>query len=94
MVWWLLSLEMDTATWVQILYKAVCISHNANIIKKDINQAMGKLKDRLGSLTLVWQSVLEKENSEFKPVKLCLKIGLVSYPARVGGVDKIHRSFF
>ena len=30
--------------------------------------------------------VLEKENSEFKPVKLCLKIDLVSYPARAEGL--------
>ncbi len=28
------------------------------------------------------QLVYEKEKSEFKPVKLCLKIDLVSYPAR------------
>ncbi len=28
----------------------------------------------------------EKENSEFKPVKLCLKIDLVSYPARAEGL--------
>ena len=31
---------------------------------------------------LVKQLVEGKENSEFKPVKLCLKIDLVSYPAR------------
>ena len=28
---------------------------------------------------LVWQSVKEKENSEFQPVELCLKIDLVSH---------------
>ena len=27
-------------------------------------------------------SLDEKENSEFKPVKLCLEIDLVSYPVR------------
>ena len=32
------------------------------------------------------QLVLEKENSEFKPVKLRLKIDLVSYPARMEGL--------
>ena len=32
------------------------------------------------------QLVLEKENSEFKPVKLRLKIHLVSYPARAEGL--------
>ena len=32
-----------------------------------------------------------KENSEFKPVKLCLKIDVVSYPARVEGlVNRIY----
>ena len=38
------------------------------------------------------QLVLEKENSEFKPVKLRLKIDLVSYPVRAEGLvdmDKI-----
>ena len=34
------------------------------------------------------QLVLEKENSEFKPVKLRLKIYLVSYPARAEGLGK------
>ena len=28
------------------------------------------------------------ENSEFNPVKLCLKIDLVSYPARAEGLGK------
>ena len=32
------------------------------------------------------QLVQEKENSEFKPVKLCLKIDLVSYPAWAEGL--------
>ena len=32
------------------------------------------------------QLVKEKEYSEFKPVKLCLKIDLVSYPARAEGL--------
>ena len=31
---------------------------------------------------MVRQLVKEKENSQFKPVKLRLKIDLVSYPAR------------
>ena len=34
------------------------------------------------------QIVYEKENSEFKPVKLRLKIDLVSYPARAEGLGK------
>ena len=33
-------------------------------------------------------SVKEKENSEFKPVKLRLKIDHVLYPARVEGLGK------
>ena len=35
------------------------------------------------------QLVQEKENSEFKPVKLRLKIDLVSYPARAEGLVNI-----
>ena len=34
------------------------------------------------------QLVYEKENSEFKPVKLRLKIDLVSYPAQAEGLGK------
>ncbi len=34
------------------------------------------------------QLAKEKENSEFKPVKLRLKIDLVSYSARVEGFGK------
>ena len=35
---------------------------------------------------MVRQLVEEKENSELKPVKLRLKIDLVSYPARAEGL--------
>ena len=37
---------------------------------------------------MVRQLVWEKENSEFKPVKLRLKIDLASYPARAEGLGK------
>ncbi len=43
----------------------------------------------LGSLALVRQPV-QKENSKFKPVKLCLKIDLVSHPAHVEGVGLVN----
>ena len=45
--------------------------------------AIGKEMARLGSLTLVWQLVKEKENSKFKPVKFCLSIDFVSHPTQV-----------
>ena len=64
----------------------------------------------MSSSALVRQQILEKENSEFKPAKLRLKIDLVSYPARAEGLgkyiyiyiyswkpdrsDKMRRSFF
>ena len=35
--------------------------------------AIGKWQGRLDFLALVWQLILEKENFEFKPVKLRLK---------------------
>ena len=68
-----------------------CISQSTNTLGKGMNPitlppAMGKY--RLGSSALVRQLVLEKEYSEFKPVKLCLKIDLVSYPARAEGLGK------
>ena len=38
------------------------------------------------------QLVSEKKNSEFKPVKLYLKIDLVSYPARAEGlVNRVNK---
>ena len=51
-----------------------------------IPPAMGKQQDRLGSSALARQLVQEKENCEFKPVELRLKIDLVSYPARAEGL--------
>ena len=46
---------------------------------------------RLDSSALVRQLVLEKENSEFKPVKLRLKTDLVSYPAQAEGLGKYDK---
>ena len=52
---------------------------------------MGKIVGQTGSSALVRQLVWEKENSEFKPVKLRLKIDLVSYLARAEGlVNRIN----
>ena len=39
-----------------------------------------------------YNSQKEKENSEFKPVKLHLKIDLVSYPAQAEGLGKYDNS--
>ena len=66
---------MDTVIRVQILDVVVCISHSANKLRKGMNPtvlhpAMGKLLGRLGSVTLLWQLVLEKKNSKFKLVKI------------------------
>ena len=36
----------------------------------------------------------EKENSEFKPVKICLKIDLVSYPARAEGLVNMYMNIY
>ena len=69
---------MDTATRVQILEETDYISHT---LGKGMNPiipppAMGKIVGQ----------TRKKENSDFKPVKLCLKIDLVSYPARAEGL--------
>ena len=46
---------------------------------------------RLGSSALLRQLVLEKENSEFKPVKVRFKkIDLASYPARAEGLVNMY----
>ena len=47
--------------------------------------AIGKSQRRLSSLGLVIEPVKEKENSEFKPAILHLKIDLMSHHARDGG---------
>ena len=85
------SQEMDTATRVQILDETDCISHSTNTLGKGMNliilpPAMGKQQGRLGSSAQVRQLIQEKDNSKFKPLKLRLKIDLVSYPARAEGL--------
>ena len=64
---------MDGANQVQILDKAGCILHSTNTLCKGIQQAISistisKELGRQGSLNF------EKKNSEFKPVKLRLKL--------------------
>ena len=44
---------MDTATRVQILDEADCISRSTNTFVKGMNPTMGKLWDSPGSLALV-----------------------------------------
>ena len=66
---------MDTMTWVLILDKAVCISFGTNTLEKCMNPtiflpSMGKYQSILGSFTLMWQPVKEKENFKLKSVKL------------------------
>ena len=61
------------------------MSYYINKLGKGMNPTIllpgkGKQLGWLSSLTLVWQSVQEKENS------LHLKIGLVSHPAHSRGV--------
>ena len=88
--------HIKTNTWcpppvsdVQILDETDCISHSTNTLGKGMNQIiLPPAIGRLGSTALVRQLVEEKENSEFKPVKLHLKIDLVSYPARAEGLVK------
>ena len=63
---------MDETTPAQILDLAVCISQSVTTLKIGINPTIlpsfeGKLEGRVSYLTLIWQPVLEKENSKFKP---------------------------
>ena len=50
---------------------------------------MVKKLGRLGYLALVRQPVLEKKNSEFRLVKLHLKIDFVSHPIGAEGLVNI-----
>ena len=54
---WLSSLEMDPANRVQVMDKTDCISHSANILKKDIHPTilpltMGKIVGQTGLFSL------------------------------------------
>ena len=74
-----------------VLQSRYYVHFRANTLGKGMNPlilppAMGKQQDGLGSSALVRQIVQEKENSEFKPVKLRLKTDLASYPARAEGL--------
>ena len=75
---------MDTSTRVQILDETDCISDSTNTFGKGMNPIIlpPAMSDRLSSSALMRQ----KENSEFKPVKLRLKIDLVSYSTRAKGL--------
>ena len=42
---------------------------------------------------MIWQPVLEKENYEFKSIKLCLRIDPVSQPAPAEGLGKYIQKF-
>ena len=73
---------MDTATRVQIVDETDCISHSTNTLGNGMNPIILIIYvGQTGFFSLGKATSLE-ENSEFKPVKLRLKIHLVSYPAR------------
>ena len=48
-VYWILQREMDSATQVQILSKAINILQSANALEEIIEQ--------MGSITLIWQLI-------------------------------------
>ena len=53
-----------------------------------LHPVIGKQLDRLGSLALVRQPTQQKENSNFKPTELCLKIDLCHILLNVEGLCK------
>ena len=66
-----------TAIRVQILDEAVCISDNTNIFGKGMNPTIiPPAMERLDSLTLVRQLVLEKENFESNMLNSAWKTNL------------------
>ena len=76
---------------VQILDETDSLSHITNTLGKCMSPttlppASGNYSDRVVSLTLVWKPVGEKENLEFKPVKLRLNIDNVSHPVHSQGL--------
>ena len=81
---------MDTPTRVQILDETGCISHSTNTLGKGMNPII--LPPAMVGQTIIFSlgetTSLGEGNSEFKPVKIRLKIDLVSYPARAEGVGQ------
>ena len=65
----------------------------------DVMNDREKWRERIGDILASgtkwrwwwWQPVLEKKNSEFKPVKPALKIDLVSHPTRVEGLGNTYK---
>ena len=73
---------MVRVTRIQVLDKAVYLSLCANALEKGMNlsillSAIDEQWGRLGYLGSVMQPVYEKENSEFNPAVLRLKIAIV-----------------
>ena len=81
---------MDTATRVQILDETNCISHSTNTLGKGMNPII--LSPSMGKYLQPWwvNESKKKKTLNSKPVKLHLKIDLVSYPARA--VNMYHRN--
>ena len=78
---WLLKLEMDTVTRLQILDEAAYILQSVLPLGKGISPTilppcLDKRYITLGSLTLICKPVLEKENSDLKTVRFHLKLTL------------------
>ena len=74
---------MDTVTWVQILDKADCVSYCTNTLWKGMNPTIFPLAK---SKIVGGNQSRRRKNFEFKPVKLQLKIDLVSHPAHTEGL--------
>ena len=77
---------MESVTWIQILDEGVSISLCIYAFWKGMSPSVlcpdiAKYQNKLGSLALVKQPGLEKENSEFKQAIPCLEIDLVLHPA-------------
>ena len=86
---------MDTVTRVQTLDETDSISHSTNALGKGMNPiilppTMGKIVGQTMFFSLGDATCLGEGNSEFKPVKLRLKIDIVSYPARAEGLVNIY----
>ena len=83
--------KLDNKTWIS-LYLCLCPYERYESVLPTV---VGKFWGRLGSLAFVWQPIYEKENSEFKPAKLCMEIDLMSHPAhgRIGWVNTFIQTY-
>ena len=73
-------------SWISFFSISLCASSLRKSMINYFHSNYGKIVMLTRIFNLLWQTVLEKENSEFKPIKLYFKNKFMSYPAHVRAI--------